>query len=386
METQTYRESIGPSYPAARRVAEIVHPKFQHLFNDANSDGLLAVPASSISVADIEEMIDAAFWASLRKEEGYVPRISAVLLHPDVVKESLRFAHQLPFTPNVLTKLAPAVERPGIHLGVWRTPAGLQIWGTIRTVPKHCFVLEVSSPGMLVIKQSRGEDSGKFVNVAVLEGDRVKVISLELSNEIDCPGPIRALLGFEEAAAPSGDVNPLVLLAVSMRAHARGGLLLVVPGNSERWRNSIIEPIRYSVSPPFTALADLVKEVPADDRKWQEALHRSIAEIAGLTAVDGATVISESYELLAFGAKIGRAHGAKRIEQVMVTEPIVGAAAEIVHPAQMGGTRHLWAAQFAQDQPDALTLVASQDGRFTLFAWSACEEMVHAHRVESLLL
>jgi len=28
------------------------------------------------------------------------------------------FEHRLPLEPRVLTKLAPAVERPGIHLGV----------------------------------------------------------------------------------------------------------------------------------------------------------------------------------------------------------------------------------------------------------------------------
>ncbi|MGI9181745.1 MAG: putative sensor domain DACNV-containing protein, partial [Longimicrobiaceae bacterium] len=44
------------------------------------------------------------------------------------------------------------------------------------------------------------------------------------------------------------------------------------------------------------------------------------------------------------------------------------------------------AAQFVHDQRDALALVASQDGRFTVFGWSPCEERVHAHRVETLLL
>ena len=32
---------------------------------------------------DIEAIIDAAFWASLRREEGYVPKISLALLPPD---------------------------------------------------------------------------------------------------------------------------------------------------------------------------------------------------------------------------------------------------------------------------------------------------------------
>jgi hypothetical protein len=48
--------------------------------------------------------------------------------------------------------------------------------------------------------------------------------------------------------------------------------------------------------------------------------------------------------------------------------------------------RHFSAAQFVQDQHDAVAMVASQDGRFTVFEWSDCEHMVHAHRVETLLL
>jgi hypothetical protein len=71
---------------------------------------------------------------------------------------------------------------------------------------------------------------------------------------------------------------------------------------------------------------------------------------------------------------------------MVITEPIVGSGAVVVHPAQNGGTRHLSAAQFVHDQRDTLALVASQDGRFTIFVWSAGEAMVHAHQVETLLL
>ena len=55
-------------------------------------------------------------------------------------------------------------------------------------------------------------------------------------------------------------------------------------------------------------------------------------------------------------------------------------------PTQLGGTRHLSAAQFVHDQRDSMALVASQDGRFTIFKWSPREEFVHAHRVDALLL
>ena len=69
-----------------------------------------------------------------------------------------------------------------------------------------------------------------------------------------------------------------------------------------------------------------------------------------------------------------------------MTEPIEGSVATTINPTELGGTRHLSAAQFVHDQRDAVALVASQDGHFTVFAWSPCESMVHAHRVESLLL
>ncbi|HYP01732.1 MAG TPA: hypothetical protein VER76_16185, partial [Pyrinomonadaceae bacterium] len=160
------------------------------------------------------------------------------------------------------------------------------------------------------------------------------------------------------------------------------------PQDTEAWRESIVQPVSYPVVPPFSELAELMRQDTAERSKplWQEAFIDAVEALAGLTAVDGATVISDQYELLAFGAKITRRDGGAQVEQVIVTEPIIGGAPSIVHPIQLGGTRHLSAAQFVQDQHDSVSLVASQDGRFTVFAWSPCEGMVHAHRVETLLL
>ena len=39
--------------------------------------------ASVPDAETIEAIIDAAFWASLRREEGYVPRISLAFLSPE---------------------------------------------------------------------------------------------------------------------------------------------------------------------------------------------------------------------------------------------------------------------------------------------------------------
>jgi hypothetical protein len=142
------------------------------------------------------------------------------------------------------------------------------------------------------------------------------------------------------------------------------------------------------LSPLFSDLGQLSGETPDAERLrvWQEELGRTIDWVAGLTAVDGAVVITDRYEVLGFGAKIARRHGWSQVEQVRATEPIKGAAPALVHPEELGGTRHLSAAQFVHDQRDAIALVASQDGRFTTFEWSPCESMVLGCRVEALLL
>jgi hypothetical protein len=378
---------IENNYPVARLVAPRIQNYFVGHLERARASGetvMAPVPDEGI----IEAVINAAFWASLRREEGYVPKISLAYLSPEHDTHPLLLEQPLPLTPSVLAKVAPIVERAGIHLGVWHRGDALYVWGTIHAVPAYCFVVEVVEPGLLVVKHRRSEKSGKYVNVAVLEGDHIMVVDDTASSLPDCPALLASLLGFDSPASWAGSVNVLVQLAVSMRAHGRGGLLLVVPSGTDEWRESIVHPIPYAVSPAFLGLSQLVRagEHRPQAGLSQEVLSESVNAIAGLTAVDGATVLTTSYELLAFGAKITRRRGWPLVEQVTITEPIEGGVATVLTPTQLGGTRHLSAAQFVHDQRNAIALVASQDRRFTVFAWSPCAEGVHGHRVESLLI
>jgi hypothetical protein len=374
-------------YAAAQAVAPGVYAHFAHHLEQARAAGedhLASLPSPDV----IADMIGTAFWASLRREEGHPPKISIAFAAHGDTGHPLIFADPLPFEPGVLTKLALAVERPGIHLGVVQNDGALFVWGTTRNLPRYCCVIEVSEPGLLVVKQHRREKLAKFVNVAVLQGDQIKIIDEDASSLPDCPDLLSSLLGFDSPASWGGSVNVLIQLAVSMRAHGKGGLLLVVPSDATAWRDSIVPPMKYAVSPTYTELAQL-SSAPEDATKlaiWREELGRAVDAVGGLTAVDGATVITAAYEVLAFGAKVARRRGSSPVDQITVTEPIEGGVAEVVNPVELGGTRHLAGAQFVHDQRDAIALVASQDGRFTVFAWSPCEDMVHAHRVETLLL
>ena len=225
-----------PAYPAALKVSETVAGYFARRLADARARGKVELAAAP-DAATVEAVINTAFWASLRREEGYAPKISLAFLPPEQAEPPLRFARTLPLDAAALAKLAPAVERPGIHLGVWRSDCGeeLCVWGTTRTIPRLCFVLEVVEPGLLVVKYRRGRDPGKFANVAVLRGDEVKVVDEAGASLPDCPELLNSLLGFGPSSlTPPDAVNVLVQLAVSMRAHGRGGALLVVPSGLGR--------------------------------------------------------------------------------------------------------------------------------------------------------
>ena len=376
-----------PTYQAALNVAPVIESHFLRLIETAVKQGEEELaPAPALNV--VSQVIDIAFWASLRKEEGRSPKISMAYLPPLLAGQPLVFQERILLTPYVLTKLAPAVQRSGIHLGVWDDDGELYVWGSTRSIPDCCFVLEVVEPGLLVIKHRRINGFGKFINVAVLKGDEIKLIDEQSKSLPDCPAMITSLLDFNSPSGWNDSVNILVQLAASMRLHGHGGSLLVVPTGSDAWHGSIIHPITYPVNPPFDELKKLMAE-KIDEHNldvWQEEVNRTIENVAGLTAVDGATIINDQLELLAFGAKIGLSSNGLPIEEMLVTEPVMDNIGTLIHPSQNGGTRHLSAAQFVFDQHDSFALVSSQDGRFTIFSWSPCEGMVHAHYVDALLL
>ncbi|RPD42170.1 hypothetical protein EG028_06520 [Chitinophaga barathri] len=377
----------GTTYKAAINVAGTIEAHFQkHLVAaKANSeDELAAVPCRAV----VEKLIDVSFWASLRREEGVATRISLAYLHPSQAIKPLLFEQRLPLTPKVLAKLAPGVERAGVHVGVWQDGEELYIWGTTINLPNYCFVLDVSEPGLLVVKHRRVAGLGKFINVAVLQGDSVKVVDEASGTNDDCPDMLSSLLGLNSSPLWNDPTNVLIQIAVSMRAHKRGGILLVTPSGNDRWKESVIHPLQYPVSPAFSGVADLIKldSNVTSEIYWQNALRREVENITGLTAVDGATVINNQQELLAFGAKISRAVRSTSVEEVLMTEPVVGGTPLLMHPSRIGGTRHLSAAQFVHDQRDAQALVASQDGYFTVFSWSDTSQIVMAHRIDVLLI
>ncbi|MGF1922750.1 MAG: putative sensor domain DACNV-containing protein, partial [Bacteroidia bacterium] len=70
------------TYQAAKLVATKVEAHFARHLAEANAKGEIDL-APQPPARVIEAILDAAFWASLRKEEGHSPKISIAFLPPE---------------------------------------------------------------------------------------------------------------------------------------------------------------------------------------------------------------------------------------------------------------------------------------------------------------
>ena len=246
--------SYTPTYKAANNAAASIEHHFNYLHHTATALGEKELAAQP-STDQIEYMIDVAFWTSLRQEEGHLPKISIAFLSPNQTAHPLVFEQPLAFNADTVSKIAPGLERAGIHLGVWYEGDELYIWGSTLNIPNFCFVVDVSEPGVIVVKHRRVYGIGKYTNVAVLKGEQIRIVDENSCVGRDCPPVLRALLDLTVNASWNDPVNILIQFAASMRAHRRGGALLIVPRNDVEWKHSIIHPINYMTKTAFTGLS-----------------------------------------------------------------------------------------------------------------------------------
>src|SRR5690606_13811154 len=81
-------ERRNPGYPAAHAVAGVVESHF--IAARAGVENVRELPPVP-GRGDIEAIVDTAFWASLRREEGRSPRISVAYLPPTLASAPLLF-------------------------------------------------------------------------------------------------------------------------------------------------------------------------------------------------------------------------------------------------------------------------------------------------------
>ena len=111
------------------------------------------------------------------------------------------------------------------------------------------------------------------------------------------------------------------------------------------------------------------KEAPVENWSASERAEKSLKLLSQLTALDGATIVTKEFEILAFGAKLKTLNTRKRPNEVIILEPFEDSVEKFVKFGDIGGTRHQSTAQFIFDQRDAVAIVASQDGKISVVFW-----------------
>ena len=334
----------------------------------------------------ISQIIDAAVWASFATDEGNSVTISIILSPEEDSFDTFIFDKPISFDVNHLVKLGAALENPRADISVWPDEEGkLVVWGfrtrSVKTlIPNLC--VEAMAPGSVLITfggKSLAALSGNeafFINHSSLMRTIIPKFSSPQDNQKD---KILYLMRY------------MSLLSISrqMRAHGRGGTLLVVPEDGE-WQRSIDTPVPYTGGAVFlesdydvTKKPSLISSVKnffssvsqnktTAEREHLERLGHQLDQqckhIARLTAVDGALVMSFDRFVYCFGAKITSAQNQTPLTNIRAYKLVEDDSGRTVSLMDLGGTRHQSAAHFANAQPGAVAIVVSQDGHVSFMS------------------
>jgi hypothetical protein len=360
-------------------------------------------------------LFDVAFFASTGKEEGHQARFSLALLNPTRWGVH-RFAKPEPLTVESLAKLSAACYEDATALSVYMTDAGWAIWGigvnvppaqrgSRVLVPEHYLTLTVREAGALALRS--------YHEIIFQYAGGIGLIPASSTAVDDLIAEVLSL--GDETLQP----HHLSAICRAMRAHARGGALLVVPTTapaSISFRYEIFQERtprllftdghiageteeKYVVAPLAEAVmnenAHAKRE--AEDRKSDPAstdhfvLHTfewtdlQAAQIGRLTAVDGIAAVTHEMAVLGFGGKIPVPDDFPT-RQVLHLDPRTGVRTSLTAKELFSGMRHTSAAAACLAHgPGAMALVQSQDGALTIMIARANSELYVISPIDRLL-
>jgi hypothetical protein len=354
--------------------------------------------------SELRDLVQALRGASLMPDEGRYPCFSVLFSEP--IDGAIQIERR-PLTAEHLAKLAP-VARGRSRIGVFRNEAGaLEIWGLFPARSTR-LQIRVLAPGRVVAILGGW-------NLAVFEGDQW--ISLD---RVDPRNGARHGVGREHVATllgqafgttlsrPRQALTGVLLLVVldELQRQRHGGTIVILPADPVRRQQAEawVSFGKNRLVPPIDAAAAFMKYLPRLEGE-QEPMGRALelegirgyfgfhfedldpmlaaigAPIGQLCGTDGAVVLTEELEIVAFGAMIRQPAGAeKRVDTICRMSMLSEAECQAIPISQLGGTRRQSAATFVANTSDTLALVASHDGPVTLAGWSYKGE----HKPENL--
>ena len=338
----------------------------------------------------------------------------------------LEFPEPRPFDIEELSQLSPAADfyrsLVGVRLAEER---GLEIWGLVHSGPRWLRSFEGGrgasqplppSPVLHVTGSGRIEVCKGPLTVAKLDEGRLSSSSRTVYDSKWLPdsfAPVRGelmdlhLAGREEAKEPWAKLDPDVTrkiaqhmvrrLIATMRSSHHGGTVIIVPpdrteefsgknrfidikykfseGEPRRRYRTLIVGIMNTLAEVYGGDGGSPKTIGWDEYEasgdealadLEEAIFEMSHLIAGLSAVDGAVVMTQRYELLGFGGEIsGALPSVRTVARALDVE-----GEHVVKESTEGvGTRHRSAYRLCNALLEAIAVVVSQDGSVRWIKW-----------------
>jgi hypothetical protein len=360
----------------------------------------IPVPAAPVELPDeaaLATLLETAFFATLTDDEGR-PTLFRILFGPTLQGDGAPAVEAAitprPFTVDAVRRLAPAAENTDAALAVCVEGDRLVLRGLILPTPSDTGPLP--GPGLQIAGRGRGtvEVSVGGQRIASYVRGNLRLYEQHI-HEAGLLRVVERMAPRVAGVAPHVELRTILRLVDAMAGLDHGGTLLVVPDGPYEEIAGLRPSPRYALQgegrtflgaavETFRAHNGLAareqrraafEEIDFDrweqdriaDRQARRTLDESVRLVAGLTAVDGAVVMTADLELLAFGAMIDVVPDPAPTKVVSV-DPFSPVDRRLVPPQSFGGARHQSAIAFCRQQRDgALAFVASQDGTLTFF-------------------
>jgi hypothetical protein len=195
----------------------------------------------------LSTIIESAFWASLRSDEGRATRTWLSIASPETFGDALVFETPIPLSETNVARLAPAVPRGG-SLIVSTTNSAIDIRGFERSRSPIGFDdvrIEIAGPASIKVS------IGVFKPFAVLDGRSNLILA---AAETSLAHYLRRVLrksfpdnDFWETQAVQRECTAFRDLARLIMSDGHGGIVLIVPGYIGQWWESLTSPQRAAV-------------------------------------------------------------------------------------------------------------------------------------------
>ena len=317
-----------------------------------------------VEAAVVEGLVSTCYQTSMMREEERPLRFRLILRDPERFTAGegpphglhrLIFERPRPFNEYELQKLASAVDFYRSLIGVGADYEGrLQIWGLIHSGSRwvqavrggrqkfsplpQSLVLYVTGPGHITVCKGS-------TTMAMLNAGKIITPSGSLFNSQWLRERHAETYTFREEE-PRNRLRTLILRLMNTLAESYGD-----PNQTD----------------PFVGWSDYITSKDDALMLIDEAIFEYAHFIAGLTAVDGAVVISQRQEVMGFGGMI--LGSLDKVSLVARSLDFEGES-KALEPVDRAGMRHRSVYHLCNEMRDALAIVVSQDSGVNIVMWN----------------